>query len=194
MRLPAFLALLLAAPLAHADTYRVDLLVFLNKSETAELGRSFELPEIGKTVLALDNAAALKDAGITLLPEEQFGLAEQWKRLKNARNYQPLIRLSYTHRDPPADRSVALRLSAGETMVVDGTDGMSSGLARPVDGSVALMLGNYLNLDVNLLYTERTLQGAQSWRLREKRKMKRDELHHLDSPRLGVLARISKLP
>jgi len=184
--------LLLAAPLAQADTYRVDALVFLDKSASSELGRSYELPDLGKSI-NLDNAAALKDAGITLLPEDQFGLAEQWKRLKSSRQYQPLIRLAWVQENPPVDRSLPLRLSWGETMVVEGGDSMSSGLARPVDGSIALMLGNYLNLDVNLLYTERTGRGVQSWRLREKRRLKRDELHHLDSPRLGVIARVSKV-
>lgn len=195
MKIRLLVLLLLAAALtpAHADTYRVDVLVFLNKTASSERARGLEVPDLGKAVLALDNPGALQAAGITLLPEDQFGLADQWKRLKASRNYQPLLRLAWTQDNPPADRSVALRLSAGDTMVVDGRDGLSSGLARPLDGSIALLLGNYLNVDANLVYTERSLTGAQSWRLREKRRVKRDEMHHLDSARLGVLTRVSRV-
>lgn len=185
--------LVLAAPLAQADTYRVDLLVFLDKTASVESGRPFELANLGK-LLPLDNAAALKDAGIALLPEDQFGLLDAWKRLKSSKRYQPLIRLAWTQENPAADGSDALRLVWGDTLVIDGgAGGMSSGLAKPVEGSVALMLGNYLNLDVNLAYTQPTESGARSWRLREKRRLKRDELQHLDSPKLGVLARVSKV-
>lgn len=191
-KLFAALVLLAAAPLAQADTYRVDLLVFVDRSTDSELGRPFEAADPVKSI-APENLAALREAGITMLPDEQFGLGGEWKRLKGSKNYQPAIRLAWTQDNPPADRSKALRLTWGETMVVEGVLNQSSGLARPIEGSVALLLGNYLNLDVSLAYTERTSRGAQTWRLREKRRMKRDEMHHLDSPRLGVLAKVTKL-
>lgn len=185
-------ALLALSTAAAADTYRVDVLVFLDKSESAESGRRFELPDLGKS-LNLDNAAALKAAGITLLPEDQFGLANEWQRLKTAKRYQPLVKLAWLQDDPPADRRVSLHLSWGETMAINDGGSLSSGLVKPVDGTIALLLGNYLNLDADLIYTQRTESGAVSYRLREKRRVKRDELHHLDSPKLGLLARVSKL-
>jgi hypothetical protein len=44
-----------------------------------------------------------------------------------------------------------------------------------------------------MLYTQNGPDGARmSYRLRENRKMMRDELHHLDSPKLGILARVTK--
>jgi hypothetical protein len=185
--------LLSAGPLlAQGDTYRVDLLLFLDKTASSEAGRRFEPPSFGKPI-APDDAAALANAGITLLPEEQFALNDHWQRLKNSRRYQPLLRMAWTQQSPPADGRHALRVMSGNTMVVDGIDGTSSGLAKPLDGSVALMLGNYLNLDVNLAYTEFLGSGAQTWRLREKRRMKRDELHYLDGPRLAALARVVRV-
>jgi hypothetical protein len=185
----AVLCLFVTPLWAQKDTYRVDLLLFLDKTVAGEQGRRFEPPNLGK-LLALDNAAALADAGITLLPEDQFALDEHWQRLRNSRRYQPLLRLAWTQQRPPADGRHALRITWGNTMVVDGVDGESSGLARPLDGSVALMLGNYLNLDINLAYTEYVGAGALTWRLREKRRMKRDDLHYIDGPRLAALARI----
>ena len=61
--------------------------------------------------------------------------------------------------------------------------------ATPVDGRVMLLIVNrYLTLDADLLYTA----GTSSWRLDTRRRMRRDELHHLDSARLGILARVTK--
>ena len=190
----ALLFVLSASPTAaHADTYRVDLIVFLDKSSITELGRAPQLPDTGKA-LDIANAAALKQAGIEILPDEQFALTDQWQRLKTAKRYQPLLRLAWLQKNPPADRSTPLRLKWGEGFGSSNGEGLGASLLLPVDGSVALLLGNYLNLDLDLVYTQKNADGsASSWRLREKRRMKRDELHHIDSARLGALARVVKL-
>lgn len=193
MRLSTIVLLcaLLAPASAFADTYRVDLIVFLDKTENpAEFGRSAAPPDTARA-LDIANAAGLKSNGIEILPDDQFALTDQWQRLKTAKRYQPLIRLAWLQRDPPAERSPALRLKWGESLSVSNGEGRGAALVNPVDGSVALLLGNYLNLDVDLAYTQRGSDGgAATWRLREKRRMKRDDLHHLDSPKLGVIARI----
>lgn len=185
------LCVLLAPASAFADAYRVDLIVFLDKTESpAEFGRSVQVPDTART-LDPANAAALKSNGIEILPDDQFALTDSWQRLKTAKRYQPLIRLAWLQKNPPAERSVALRLKWGDGLSVNHGEGRGASLVHPVDGSVALLLGNYLNLDVDLAYTQRGTDAAPStWRLREKRRMKRDELHHLDSPKLGVIARI----
>lgn len=190
-RLASALALALAlVPIAAlADTYRVDLIVFVDKGNGDEPGRAYAPVNTAK---ALDpaNAGALKAAGIEILPDDQFGLTDQWQRLKSAKRYQPLVKLAWLQKDPPSDGSVALRIKSGESFAVGGSDGSS--LAYTLDGDVALALGSYLHVDTDLAYTQKTAEGAAMWRLREKRRVKRDELHHLDSARLGVLARVSK--
>ena len=189
-----FLLLMFAIPgAASADIYRVDLIVFLDKSASAEQGRAPMQPDTGKAI-EITNLAALKLAGIEILPDEQFALTDQWQRLKTAKRYQPLIRLGWLQKKPPSDRSVILRLKWGEGFSSSNGEGLGASLLLPVDGSIALLLGNYLNLDLDLVYNQKNADGtASSWHLREKRRMKRDELHHLDSPKLGALARISKL-
>lgn len=190
----ALLLAMLCLPLqALAEVYRVDLIVFLDKNDATELGRTPAPVDLGK-VVELDNAAALKAAGITVLPDDQFGLTDQWQRLKTAKRYQPLIKLAWLQKDPPADRGNAtLRLKWGEGLSLSNGEGRGASLAQPVDGTVALLLNTYLNLEVDLTYTQREADGTGgAWRLKQKRKMKRDELHHLDSAKLGVLAKITK--
>jgi hypothetical protein len=193
MRNAALLLLLaLFALPAHAETYRVDLIVFLDKSGGSEAGHRVEIPA---TAAAIDpaNAGALQAAGITLLPDEQFALDDEWKHLRYSKRYQPLIRMAWTQKDPPETRGPAVRVKFGQSFAVPGNDALSSLSASPVDGSIALLLGHYLHLDADLVYTMPTGTSFASWHLHETRKMKRDELHYLDSPKLGVLAKLSKV-
>ena len=188
MRSTALLLSLCLLPLAaQAETYRMDLIVFLDKSGSGEPGRAAVAPDTSRAI-ELDNPAALKSAGISILPEEQFGLADEWQHLRLSKNYQPLIKLAWLQKDPPGDRSLPLHIRWGDALPANN----GSVTLRPVDGTVAMVLQHYLHLDTDLVYTQKSGDGAVSWRLREKRKMKRDELHHLDSPKLGVLTRVSK--
>lgn len=192
-QLVAAALLLFAVPLARAEIYRVDLIVFLDKSAPGEQGRGYDLPDLSHSI-NLDNAADLKAAGISVLPEEKFALNNEWQHLKLAKSYQPLMRLAWTQENPPAERGPALHLRWGSTLIINDPGSMTTGLVSPVDGSVALLLGRYLHLDADLIYSQKTETGVASYRLREKRRMKRDELHHLDSPRLGIVAKVSKVP
>jgi hypothetical protein len=179
------LTLSLLLPLAaQAESYRVDLIVFVDKwGGAGELGRHPALPDMSRA-LELGDSAGLSRAGISILPAEQFGLTPQWQKLQNSKRYQPVIRLSWVQKDPPEDDAPALHLHWGEPT--------AAGIA-PVDGTVSLSAGHYLHLDADMLYTQPAGDGSHvSYRLRENRRMKRDELHHLDSPRLGILARVTK--
>jgi hypothetical protein len=179
------LTLTLLLPLAaQAESYRVDLIVFVDKWASAgEAGRHSALPDMSRA-LELSDSAGLRAADISILPVEQFGLSAQWQSLQNAKRFQPVIRLSWIQKDPPEERAPALHLRWGETSAATGM--------APVDGSVSLSAGHYLHLDADLLYTQAVEGGHVSYRLHENRKMRRDELHHLDSPRLGILARVTK--
>ncbi|NGY04461.1 CsiV family protein [Solimonas terrae] len=172
------LLLALALP-AHAETYRMDLIVFVNRYAAAEAGAPAQLPDLSGAILP-DNPAALQAAGITLLPDSAFGMQSEWQRLRNSRQFEPIARLAWTQPDPPSARGPALRVRWG----TPSPTGMT-----PVDGRVMLLIVNrYLTLDADLLYTA----GNSSWRLDERRRMRRDELHHLDSAKLGILARVTK--
>lgn len=178
---------LAVSPAVHAEAYRMDLIVFLDRNAPGEAGRRASLPS-SINAIALDNAAALQAAGIRLLPETDFALQESWQRLRNSKRFQPLLRLAWVQQDPPAERGPALRLRLGQQQGLTDAEG-GAFLIAPVEGSVALLLNRYLMLDADLSYTQ---PNGSSFRLRERRRMKRDELHHLDSPRLGVIARVGK--
>lgn len=193
MKLPRALALLAALlPFtAQAERYRVDLIVFADRSAAAgESTQPLSLPESTRSLEPWESVP-LRKAGIEILPDEQFGLTEQWNRLRNSRNHQPLIRMAWIQKDPPAERGVALRLRHGSPLT-GMTDGGSTEV-YPVDGWVALLAGRYLHLDANFVHTQVLEDGVLgSFRLRERRRLKRDELNHLDSPRLGVLVRAQR--
>lgn len=190
LRCVAVLLALTTAPVA-AETYRMDVIVFLDLSVAGEAGGAPQAPSAGN-IIGLENAAALAAAGIKLLPEDQFGLQEQWQRLRNSKRYRPLLRLAWTQANPPAERGPALRLRLGQAQAVGNADGFGAQAFSPVDGSIAMLLNRYLMLDSDLVYTVPVAGGYQSYALRERRRMKRDELHYIDSPKLGVIARVSK--
>ncbi|HUS24745.1 MAG TPA: CsiV family protein [Candidatus Binatia bacterium] len=184
------IALCTALP-AQAEKYRVDLIVFLDQSGPA--GESLGPPRTPDSANAFEptEIARLRAAGIEILPDERFGLMQQWQRLKNSRRQEPVLRVAWLQKDPPAERGTALRLRWGQPLALTTASGASA--IYPVDGTVALIAGHYLHLDAEFLHTQRTGGGdLGSFRLQEKRRVKRNELHHLDSPRLGLLVKVQK--
>mgnify|MGYP006137726767 CR=1 FL=1 len=187
----ATLVLGLFGPPALAETYRVDLIVFLDKYAAGEAGHAAQ--PSAEPAIALDDAAALAAAGITLLPDAQFGLQEQWNRLRNAARFQPLVRLAWMQKDPPSERGPALKLRQGPLLNVFDAVTASAYTQAQVDGSVALLLNRYLQVDADLRYTVPSGDGFTQYDLRERRRMRRDELHHLDSAKLGIVAKVSRV-
>jgi len=174
------LSLLGASAPARAETYRVDLILFVDLwASGSEAGAAPAAANI-RNAIDLDDVSKLRAAGIELLPEDQFALLDQWQHLRYSKQFKPLLRLAWTQKDPPQERGPALRLKIGGN-AADGTPPM-------VDGSVALLLSRYLHVDADLQY----VSEGQAWQLDERRKMRRDEVHHLDSAKLGILAQVSK--
>ena len=64
-----------------------------------------------------------------------------------------------------------------------------------LEGSIRFYMSRHLHLDVNLLFREAVTAGgsepnAAVYRLNEQRKVKSQETHYFDHPRLGVLVRV----
>ncbi len=192
----ASLALAMLLPLdAHAERYRIDLVVFLDRGgSTAELPKPFAPPDLTRALEP--DAASLAGKNIELLPEAAFGMPEVWNRLRTSRRYQPLLKMAWLQNDPPADRSLPLHVHSGAPILLPAVAGQTAtptASFQTVDGTIALRLSRYLYVDVDLAYTQPLPDGRlASHRLKEVRKMKRDELHYLDSPKLGVVARVTK--
>ncbi|MEK6805533.1 MAG: CsiV family protein [Pseudomonadota bacterium] len=190
---PLFFLLLIATsafaqtPAPAPDTrYRVDLILFLDKqgAETPGNAQALEVEQL----LEPDDAPTLESVGIQRLPESETALAKELQQLRRSKRYQPLTTLSWIQKNPPAERGPALHLRWGQPLSANGVT------LNTVDGSVALLLGQYLRLDVDLNYNSLRSDGTLgSVPLKERRRMKRDELHYLDSPKLGVLAKITRL-
>jgi hypothetical protein len=177
--LSALLLLALSLP-AAAETYPMDLIVFVDRYASGEAGRAVQLPNLAGAVLP-DNAGALQASGLTVLPDSAFALQDEWQKLRNSKRFQPLARLAWTQKDPPENNGPALRVRAGD------------GDPAPLDGRVMLLINNrYLTLDADLVYTAASGGSSASWTLDTRRRMRRDELHHLDSAKLGILARVTK--
>jgi hypothetical protein len=196
MNLPTLLrALLLLAALAPsaalAERYRVDVIVFADRSAPAnESTQPVLQPEAARTLEPWE-VAPLRAAGIEILEDELFGLMNEWNRLKNSKNHEPLVRLAWIQKDPPAERGIAIRLKQGKPLT--GTTATGSAEFYPVDGWVALLAGRYLHLDASFVHTQQMEDGElRSFRLRERRRLRRDELNHLDSPRIGLLVRAQR--
>lgn len=183
------LLLLVIAP-ARAETWRVDLIVFRFLGGIEEAGRLPQAPNL-QDAIELDNAAALSAAGITLLPESEFGLADQWSRLKSSPQFRPLIKLAWTQNDPLPTGGPRLRVRSTAKLKLRDESGLGEREFHEVDGTVALHLGRFLHLGADLLLTVGG-EEPMAWRLREERRMRSEELHHLDSPRLGILVKVIK--
>lgn len=191
-RLTGLLLLALLLPgTALAERYRVDLILFAD--QTAPPGEApvpAQPPNLTRT-LELTDAAQLRAAGIEILPDADFGLGEAWNRLRNSRNHKPLLRLAWLQTDPPQERGVSLRLRWGKPTTDLAVAGGST--VYPVDGSVALLVGRFLHLDADLAWTQADETGTPGgYHLRERRRLRRNELHHLDSPKLGLLVRAQR--
>lgn len=199
------LILLLAsiAPASAAD-YRVDVLIYADRQpaagEAGELPLQPALPNLQRAY-ELDDAQGLREAGISLLPQDQFGLQKQWNHLLNSKRFEPIHKLSWIQRNPPTDGGPSLHLRIGPSYQIndaplyfgDLPGQRQAELIHELDGTLRLTLSRYLHLHADLAWTSTGDYGdLGSYYLKESRRMRSGELHHLDSPRFGLLVRVSK--
>ena len=205
IRLIALLGLLLAPTLAWPVAYRVDLVIF-SDNENLHSGGG-ELPDEPRTtdmngVFELQQTAELRDTGIYVLQPEQFALTDELRHLSNSRRFEPLMTVSWVQVNPPVDNGPALRLRFGDELRIndvplyfgDQPTDREPETVQELDGTVTLLLSRYLHLDADLSWTQTDEYGQLgSYHLQESRRMRSGELHHLDSPRFGLLAKIGKV-
>lgn len=193
MRATLFFLLLVAVAPVRAETYRVDLIVFRNLwgVDADEKPPPAHEPDL-RGGIEPSNVDALARAVIHLVADGDFALGPEWASLKSSKQFRPLVRLAWTQDDPPQDRGPAILIHAGSKMTVGEPGGFGARETMEVEGKVSLLLTRFLHLDVDLRYADPGTDPLAIWPLVERRRMRRDELHHLDSPRLGVIARITK--
>lgn len=215
-----FCAALLYPAASLAAVWQVDVLIYNDRE--AQNGLLTELPAEVRApqhprLLDIEDEAELRGAGIRLLPEAQFGLQQQWSRLLNSKRFEPILQRSWLQQDPPASNGPALRIHFGAPIPLETTAGsyygdQAAGLQQPryfgdtapaessepelvytLDGSISLLLSRFLHLETDLAWTQADRDGVLgSYRLNESRRMRSGELHHLDSPRFGLLVQVRK--
>lgn len=200
---PSLIGLLLCClpALASAVSYRVDLIVYLDQNYQrggpGEPQTPATVPALGDAI-DIDDAIRLEAAGVRLLPESDFLLEQAWQRLNNSRRFQPLAKLAWIQQDPPSVNGPKIRLRQGSPQMPDGAmpapalNSESPAAFYTLDGTVTLLLSRYLHVDVDLQYAQPQDNGRIGYRLTESRRMRSNELHHLDSPRFGVLVQATR--
>lgn len=178
-----------AASLVHAETWRVDLLVFAHEDLAGGETGTEARPLTAEDAIPLDDRARLEANGIRILSPENSRLNAQWRRLQNATAFRPLLRLSWLQRNPPQRGGPTLLLRHGQPLL-----SMDGAPIRQLEGTLRLTLRRYLHLDADLRWSERGSEAGllRSWPLREQRRMRSETLHYLDSSRLGLLVEIQR--
>ncbi len=185
---PLVLALLLALPsLASAAKLRVDVLIFLHPASAEERGSAPRHPD-DERAIAIDDVRGLAYAGVALMPPEATTLAAEWKQLGASGRYTPLLRLSWLQDTPRAEGGPMLKvfMPAG-----DRQTGLSGWLRLHQGKSGAALSADLESIDLVPAAAAGTAPSALALRLQQQRVVGMDRLHYLDSPRIGVLARVT---
>ena len=99
--------------------------------------------------------------------------------LKRSRDYRPFLHLSWVQKVGKNSLGQAVQIQKGGGQTGDDL----------LQGFVRIQRGTYLHLLVDLEYTP----GSVVYRLKEKRRLKFNEIHYLDHPKFGVIAKVSPL-
>jgi hypothetical protein len=184
--LTLLLALLLPT-LAAAESYQVDLIVFLQGGAEGESPLPQQIVDTSHAIEP-EHVEALHAAGIRILPESSGGFADLLHSLElSGHRYEPIEHLSWVQDNPPDGRGPTLHLTGGNVVDTPG------GPVRALDGTVSLHGGFYLHLDADLVWTQHQADGTVTgWRLNENRRLRLNEIHYLDNARLGVITRVTR--
>jgi len=160
----------LIAQVAPAAQYDVEVIVFRNLA-TRDDGEQWQTEAAGGGF-----ARTPLQQGLETLPDSQFALNDVAGALQRSGAYQVLAHRLW--RQGAYDRREAVPY----LLHTDSASG-----SNQLDGSITLIRERYLHLAVDLGLGS---QGAR-YRLDETRRIRSGELHYFDSPRLGVIARVT---
>lgn len=163
-----------AAPADKESTYEIEIVVFENR-----------LPDlIGDEMLARDAEARVKKLETAVTPEAAVSEPYLHPTITSLLDRDGHYRvLAHQHWQQTIDaKTVAkpVRVVAANPAELEGT--------------IRFFMSRHLHLDVDLLFRDITAgSGNVSYRLSEQRKLKSQETHYFDHPRLGVLVRVMPL-
>ncbi len=212
------IAALVPAGACLAD-YRVDLIVTLNRDASPDVatthGMSVRAPG-PSTAIAISDKAGLQRAGISLLPDSQFGLDEQWKKLRNSR-FRPILRMAWRITQRPTATTVRLH-DDFLYQVLPLNDALPDYAVTPpvsayernrLDGTILVQQSAGLRVSLDLEYTLPVNAAPSEYpagssavassaadlailSLRAEKRVNLGQLAFFDHPLLGVLVRVSQ--
>jgi len=199
---------LLAATLlsfgAHADSWRVDIVLVKDRNYGFSEQEKLVQPSLYSDgeAIPLDASSRLAAQGIRILPEDDSVLRRQWSRLANSQRFDPVFRLAWVQDNPPRRDGPALLLRRGNQL--RNPSGM-----QPIhewEGTLRLTLRRFLHLHANIEWRQSApsamdrvgemsgeMAGLGAMALREERRMRSKTLHYLDGPGFGVLVHVLPL-
>ncbi len=106
-------------------------------------------------------------------------------RLQRSGAYRVVLHRAWIQPVPDRDQLQPLLIQVGDRI----------GAVWRIEGYLGITRGRYLHLDTRLWYTPNSSPNTQTqapsyMELREQRRMRSGELHYLDHPKFGVLARV----
>lgn len=198
------LALSLLAPLnAFAIDYKVEIILFEHVNGGADIRTGLSFPRTGRAFgLTTDNAA---QNNFTLL-DSGYEMLDAANEIKASGKYRLLQHFMWQQPGLDSSEAKAVRINVGRVSTMYIPESLQGGgkfvraSANPqpgrdreirtteVNGTLKVRLGRFLHLETHLVYTDAERQT--SFNLYQSRRMRSRELHYVDNPRFGLLARI----
>jgi hypothetical protein len=138
--------------------------------------------------LIADYQSQLQDRAFRFEPGNTLLLAPEDGRLQRSNIYRVVFHRAWVQPVPDRDQLRPMLIQAGERI----------GTGWRIEGFLGVTRGRYLHLDTRLWYLPNPSRDAQAqdpgyMELREQRRMRSGELHYLDHPKFGVLARVDPI-
>lgn len=169
------------------QSYDVELLIFRNLSgketpeswgvEASSAAQRMAIPDEESGAVEAP-APTAPTASFPALPASKMKLTAIEETMRRSRTYQPVAHIGWTQ--PGFARNAAKYLPVSS--LVSGSSGLQ--------GQIALSRGRYLHLTLDLVYDAQG-ESPQRFVLRQTRRMRSNERHYIDSPKLGVIAVIT---
>ncbi|MEE9342866.1 MAG: CsiV family protein [Gammaproteobacteria bacterium] len=175
---------LLFSPLALADEYQIELLIFEHLA-SATSDETWEDALIDIPVSGTRN--------VQWVNYNERQLNAENARLKSSRNYRPLLHTAWIEDVPKKASARAVRLPGNVELSSEG---------KKLRGTAKVYVGRYLHLDLDLYLPAgetATINGINlsstpnRYHLKESRRMRSKKVHYFDHPHIGVIAVITPL-
>ena len=165
------LMLSLVSSYVYADEkmYKIELVIFSQDMPNTEVFDQTESEIVWPRNI-------VKRSSYEKVDSEDMGLLESYAKLARNNNYNPLKHVAWIQGVKENRLSIAVQLGRGDPTI---------------KGFFRIQRGHLLHMIADLEYSPYSDMGSVIYRLKEKRRFKLNEIHYLDHPKFGMLARVS---